>query len=75
MVGLEKEESAAGRSADELELFARLLDPHMSANAERRSDEIKPNWSPRKTIAFIIVASVALWGAIIWAVSYLISLF
>ena len=75
MVGLEKEESAAGRGADELELFARLLDPHMSANAERHSEEIKPNWSPRKTITFIVVASLALWGAIIWAVSYLISLF
>lgn len=75
MAGLEKEESAAGRGADELELFARLLDPHMSANAARHSEEIKPNWSPRKTVAFIIVASLALWGAIIWAVSYLISLF
>ncbi|HVW75450.1 MAG TPA: hypothetical protein VHC39_17560 [Rhizomicrobium sp.] len=73
MVGLEKEESAAGRSADELKLFARLLDPHMSASDH--SEETKPNWSPRKTIAFIIVASLALWGAIIWAVSYLIRFF
>ena len=75
MVGLEKKESAAGRGADELELFARLLDPHMSADAERHSEEIKPNWSRRKTLAFIVVASVALWGAIIWGVFHLIGLF
>lgn len=75
MVGLEKDESAAGHGADELELFARLLDPHLSSSAERSSNADKPKWSRRKSFTFIIVASLALWGAIIWGISRLIGLF
>lgn len=66
-MGLEEEEEAEGQRTDALEFLARLLDPHLHS-AERRRAIAEPKWSRRKAFGFILVASLVLWGLIIWGI-------
>ena len=72
MNSTKRERAAVERSA-RLELYAKLLDPHL-AQTERQNEVAKRRWSLRKSMAFIIAASVLLWALIILGISFLLKI-
>jgi hypothetical protein len=74
MIVLKKRESAARSHTEGPELYARLLDPHLSST-ERAKDIAESKWPWLKAFTLIILVSVLLWGATIFGISFLLKLF
>ena len=71
-MALKDQERVIVRDIQDLDSFLRLLNPHLR---ESQSETVKPIWSRRKAYTLIAVASLFLWGLIIWAGYFLVSLF
>lgn len=70
-MGLNDQERVTVHDIQDLDSFLRLLNPHLR---ESQSETAKPIWSRRKAYTLIAMASLFLWGLIIWAGFYLVSL-
>lgn len=70
-MGLNDRERVTVRDIQDLDSFLRLLNPHLR---ESQGETVKPVWSRRKAYTLIAMVSLVLWGLIIWAGFYLVSL-